>query len=193
MKHLMDVGFEFEIGAPWVMRTVVKKIATDLGIRGLVAQVDMTVETKAKYNGEISTPVWPLAKGISNLRRIFKWFEKNGIVTDDTCGFHVNLSFRRAELNWMLDVDRLVLSFNEEKWLKLCKRSGNSYTSCYIDNLICDAGRKVFKDEPTRDAWVADRILELGEDRFYSVNIDDSQSENRVSKMHKVNITFSTE
>jgi|TARA_R110000851_G_scaffold141523_3_gene279460 hypothetical protein len=172
MKHLMDVGFEFEIGAPWVMRTVVKKIATDLGIRGLVAQVDMTVETKAKYNGEISTPVWPLAKGISNLRRIFKWFEKNGIVTDDTCGFHVNLSFRRAELNWMLDVDRLVLSFNEEKWLKLCKRSGNSYTSCYIDNLICDAGRKVFKDEPTRDAWVADRILELGEDRFYSVNIE---------------------
>ena len=168
----MDVGFEFEIGAPWVMRTVVKKIATDLGIRGLVAQVDMTVETKAKYNGEISTPVWPLAKGISNLRRIFKWFEKNGIVTDDTCGFHVNLSFRRAELNWMLDVDRLVLSFNEEKWLKLCKRSGNSYTSCYIDNLICDAGRKVFKDEPTRDAWVADRILELGEDRFYSVNIE---------------------
>ena len=172
MKHLMDVGFEFEIGAPWVMRTVVKKIATDLGIRGLVAQVDMTVETKAKYNGEISTPVWPLAKGISNLRRIFKWFEKNGIVTDDTCGFHVNLSFRRAELNWMLDVDRLVLSFNEEKWLKLCKRSGNSYTSCYIDNLICDAARKVFKDEPTRDAWVADRILELGEDRFYSVNIE---------------------
>ena len=56
--------------------------------------------------------------------------------------------------------------------MKLCKRSGNSYTSCYIDNLICDAGRKVFKDEPTRDAWVADRILELGEDRFYSVNIE---------------------
>ena len=172
MNQLMDVGFEFEIGAPWTMRTVTNKIGAELGIRGLKTQVDMTVETKAKYNGEITTPVWPLAKGISNLRRIFKWFEKNGIVTNDTCGFHVNLSFRRTELNWMLDVDRLVLSFNEEKWLKLCKRANNSYTSCYIDNLICDAARKVFKDEPTRDAWVADRILELGEDRFYSVNIE---------------------
>ena len=88
----MDVGFEFEIGAPWTMRTVTNKIGAELGIRGLKTQVDMTVETKAKYNGEITTPVWPLAKGISNLRRIFKWFEKNGIVTNETCGFHVNLS-----------------------------------------------------------------------------------------------------
>jgi Fe-S cluster biosynthesis and repair protein YggX len=168
----MDVGFEFEIGAPWAMRTVANKIGTELGIRGLKTQVDMTVETNAKCNGEITTPVWPLAKGISNLRRIFKWFAKNGIVTNETCGFHVNLSFRRTELNWMLDIDRLVLAFNEEKWLKLCKRVNNSYTGCYIDNLICEAGKKVFKDESTRDAWVTDQIIELGEDRFSSVNIE---------------------
>lgn len=172
MKHLMDVGFEFEVGSPWTMKTTVRKIREDLGISGLTPQIDVTVETNAKYNGEISTPVWPLAKGMSNLRRIFKWFEKNGIVTNDTCGFHVNLSFRRKELNWMLDIDRLVLSFNEEKWLKLCKRVNNSYTGCYIDNLICEAGKKVFKTEALRDQWVADKIIELGEDRFSSVNIE---------------------
>ena len=172
MKHLMDVGFEFEVGSPWTMKTTVRKIREDLGISGLTPQVDVTVETNAKYNGEISTPVWPLAKGMSNLRRIFKWFEKNGIVTNDSCGFHVNLSFRRKELNWMLDIDRLVLSFNEEKWLKLCKRVNNSYTGCYIDNLICEAGKKVFKTEAIRDQWVADKIIELGEDRFSSVNIE---------------------
>ena len=171
-QYLMDVGFEFEIGAPWTMQTVANKIGAELGIRGLKTQVDMTVETKAKYNGEVTTPVWPVAKGISNLRRIFKWFEKNGIVTDETCGFHVNLSFRRTELNWMLDIDRLVLAFNEEKWLKLCKRVNNTYTGCYIDNLICDAGKKVFKDEATRDEWVAEQIIKLGEDRFCSVNIE---------------------
>ena len=168
----MDVGFEFEVGSPWTMKTTVRKIREDLGISGLTPQVDVTVETNAKYNGEISTPVWPLAKGMSNLRRIFKWFEKNGIVTNDSCGFHVNLSFRRKELNWMLDIDRLVLSFNEEKWLKLCKRVNNSYTGCYIDGLICEAGKKVFKTEAIRDQWVADKIIELGEDRFSSVNIE---------------------
>ena len=168
----MDVGFEFEIGSPWTMQTTVRKIRQELGIVGLKDQIDMTVETAAKHNGEISTPVWPLAKGISNLRRIFKWFEKNGIVTDDTCGFHVNLSFRRKELNWMLDIDHLVLAFNEEKWLKLCRRVNNSYTGCYIDNLICDAGKKVFKDEATRDEWVTYKIIELAEDRFSSVNIE---------------------
>jgi hypothetical protein len=172
MKQLMDVGFEFELGSPWTMQTTVRKIRQELGIVGLKDQIDMTVETAAKHNGEISTPVWPLAKGISNLRRIFKWFEKNGIVTDDTCGFHVNLSFRRKELNWMLDIDHLVLAFNEEKWLKLCRRVNNSYTGCYIDNLICDAGKKVFKDEATRDEWVTYKIIELAEDRFSSVNIE---------------------
>ena len=47
-QYLMDVGFEFEIGAPWGMRSVVNKISAELGIRGLKAQVDMTVG----YKGE---------------------------------------------------------------------------------------------------------------------------------------------
>ena len=96
MKYLQDIGFEFEIGSPWAIRTTVNKIRNDLGITGLKSQVDMTVETNHKYNGEIATPVWPLAKGIRNLKRIFKWFEDNGIVTNDSCGFHVNLSFKRT-------------------------------------------------------------------------------------------------
>ena len=162
----MDVGFEFEIGAPWAMSTVIRKISRELGIKGLKAQVDMTVETNAKYNGEISTPVWSLSKGMSNLRRIFRWFERNGIVTNDTCGFHVNLSFKRIELNWMMDKERLILSFNEEKWLKLCKRVNNSYTGCYIDELICDAPKRGFKDEAARDKWVANQIEDISADRF---------------------------
>ena len=171
-NHIQDVGFEFEIGSPFAMRTVAKKIAADLGIKGLKAQVDMTVETPSKYNGELSTPVWPLAKGIRNLKRIFKWFEKNGIVTNDTCGFHVNLSFRRTELNWMLSQERLILAFNEEKWLKVCKRVGNDYTNCYIDELICDADRKKFKSESARDTWIFNHLDDLSEDRFHSVNVE---------------------
>ena len=171
-NYLMDVGFEFEIGAPWAMSTVIRKISRELGIKGLKAQVDMTVATNAKYNGEISTPVWSLSKGMSNLRRIFRWFERNGIVTNESCGFHVNLSFKRIELNWMMDKERLILSFNEEKWLKLCKRVNNSYTGCYIDELICDAPKRGFKDEAARDKWVANQIEDISADRFYSINTE---------------------
>ena len=171
-KYLLDVGFEFEIGAPWGMRTVCQKISRELGIKGLKSQIDMTVVTNAKYNGEIATPVWPLAKGLSNLRRIFKWFEKNGIVTNETCGFHVNLSFKRTELNWMLSQERLILAFNEEKWLKVCKRVGNDYTNCYMDELICDAPRKQFHSEDARDKWGAKKLDEYSEDRFHSVNTE---------------------
>ena len=56
--------------------------------------------------------------------------------------------------------------------MKLCKRVNNTYTGCYIDNLICDAGKKVFKDEEARNNWVAEKILEIAEDRFVSVNTE---------------------
>ena len=171
-NYLQDVGFEFEIGSPIGIRTVCRRISEDLGISGLKSHVDMTVTTPLKYNGEIATPVWPLAKGVRNLKRIFKWFEKNGIVTNYSCGFHVNLSFKRTELNWMLSQERLILAFNEEKWLKVCKRVGNDYTNCYIDELICDADRKKFKSESARDTWIFNHLDDLSEDRFHSVNVE---------------------
>ena len=171
-NYLQDVGFEFEIGSPIGIRTVCRRISEDLGISGLKSHVDMTVTTPLKYNGEIATPVWPLAKGVRNLKRIFKWFEKNGIVTNDSCGFHVNLSFKRTELNWMLSQERLILAFNEEKWLKVCKRVGNDYTNCYMDELICDAPRKQFNSEDARDKWVTKKLDEYSEDRFHSVNTE---------------------
>ena len=135
MKH-KRIGFEFEIGSPWTMATTRNKMARELSLRGLKDEVDQTVETPQKYNGEIVTPVWPFRQGMVNLKRIFKWFEKNGIVTNMSCGFHVNLSFKQKELNWMMDNTRLVMCFNEEKWLKVCKRHNNEWTECYMDKLI---------------------------------------------------------
>ena len=70
-----QIGFEFEVGSPMGLQTVCNRIKKDLNITGLKKKVDMTVETPATYNGEIVTPIWPLAKGISNLKRIFKWYE----------------------------------------------------------------------------------------------------------------------
>jgi len=172
------IGFEFEIGSPWTMKTTVRKIREELGIAGLKPQVDYTVETPQEYNGEITTPPWPYRQGIVNLKKIFKWFEKNGIVTNESCGFHVNISFKNKELNWMMDAQRLVLCFNEEKWLKACKRHGSEWSECYIDELIVNAGRKKFHNEEGVKKWVNKELNELIEERQHSINLNHLESEN---------------
>ena len=177
MKQKM-IGFEFEIGSPWTMKTTVRKIREELGIAGLKPQVDYTVETPQEYNGEITTPPWPYRQGIVNLKKIFKWFEKNGIVTNESCGFHVNISFKNKELNWMMDAQRLVLCFNEEKWLKACKRHGSEWSECYIDELIVNAGRKKFHNEEGVKKWVNKELNELIEERQHSINLNHLESEN---------------
>ena len=167
-----EIGFEFEIGSPWGMKSTCDRMRRDLGITGLKPQVDVTVETPHKYNGEISTPVWSFRQGVVNLKRIFKWFEKNGIVTDKSCGFHVNMSYKVKELNWMLDLSRLVLCFNEEKWLKLCSRTDNEYAECHIDRLILDRGKRKFADENKAFKWVGDTIEENMDEKFRSINLE---------------------
>ena len=173
-----QIGFEFEIGSPWSMRKTRDKMKAELNLTGLKTQMDVTVETPAKYNGEITTPVWPLVKGFSNLKRIFKWFEKNGIVTDDSCGFHVNISFKNQALNWMISPTNLVLCFNEEKWLKICKRQGNTYTDCYIDELLVMKPRKSFPDEDKALHWIENKIEESVEERFHTINFEHLETDN---------------
>ena len=177
MKQKM-IGFEFEIGSPWTMKTTARKIRQELGIAGLKHQVDYTVETPQEYNGEITTPPWPYRQGIVNLKKIFKWFEKNRIVTNESCGFHVNISFKNKELNWMMDAHRLVLCFNEEKWLKACKRHGSEWAECYIDELIVNAGATKFHNEDGVKKWVNKELNELIEERQHSINLNNLESEN---------------
>jgi hypothetical protein len=177
MKLQKQIGFEFEIGSPISLRTVCRRIKSELGIAGLKTVEEFTVETPLKHNGEIITPVWAFRKGVVNLRRIFRWFEKNGILTDDTCGFHVNLSYKKKEFNYMIDPMRLVLCFNEEKWLKVCKRGNNEYTHCYIDELIVDSQKRVFANEEKVYNWI-DKKLEDLSDKYRTINIENLVEDN---------------
>ena len=177
MRLQKQVGFEFEIGSPISLLTVCRRIKSELGISGLKTVQEFTVETQLKHNGEIITPVWPFRKGMVNLRRIFRWFEKNGILTDDTCGFHVNLSYKKKEINYMIDPMRLVLCFNEEKWLKVCKRGNNEYTNCYIDELIVDSQKKVFDNEEKVYNWI-DQRLDLLTNKYRTINIENLVEDN---------------
>ena len=177
MKLQKQIGFEFEIGSPIGLRRVCNGIKNDLGITGLKAVEDYTVETKLKCNGELITPVWPFRKGMVNLRRIFRWFEKNGILTNDTCGFHVNLSYKKKEFNYMMDTTRLVLCFNEEKWLKVCNRIDNDFVHCYINELILDARSRVFDNEEKIYNWINKRIEKLI-DKYRTVNVEHLEEDN---------------
>ena len=177
MRLQKQVGFEFEIGSPISLLTVCRRIKSELGISGLKTVQEFTVETQLKHNGEIITPVWPFRKGMTNLRRIFRWFERNGILTDDTCGFHVNLSYKKKEFNYMIDPMRLVLCFNEEKWLKVCKRGNNEYTNCYIDELIVDSQKKVFDNEEKVYNWI-DQRLDLLTNKYRTINIENLVEDN---------------
>ncbi len=165
-----QIGFEFEIGSPYSMKNTCRRIKEDINIRGLKTSYEVTVETPAKYNGEIITPVWPLAKGITNLKRIFKWFEKNGIITNQSCGFHVNISFKNKGLNCMIDPTTLILCFNEEKWLDVCNRRGSMYTGCHMDELIVTRGRRKFTNEKNVLNWIDTKIKEEEDQRYYSIN-----------------------
>ena len=177
MKLQKQIGFEFEIGSPIGLRTVCTKIKNELGITGLKPVEEYTVETKLKCNGEIITPVWPFRKGMVNLRRIFRWFEKNGVLTNDTCGFHVNLSYKKKEFNYMMDTTRLVLCFNEEKWLKVCNRIDNDFVHCYINELILDARSRVFDNEEKIYNWINKRIEKLI-DKYRTVNVEHLEEDN---------------
>ena len=77
----------------------------------------------------------------------------------------------------MIDPMRLVLCFNEEKWLKACNRRRNTYTGCYIDELIIDSRRKLFDNEEKVYEWI-DKRLELLKDKYRTVNIEKLETDN---------------
>jgi hypothetical protein len=77
----------------------------------------------------------------------------------------------------MIDPMRLVLCFNEEKWLKVCKRGNNEYTHCYIDELIVDSQKRVFANEEKVYNWI-DKKLEDLSDKYRTINIENLAEDN---------------
>ena len=70
----------------------------------------------------------------------------------------------------MIDPTTLILCFNEEKWLDVCNRRGNTYTDCHMDGLIVNRGRKQFSNEKSVLSWIDTKIKEEEDQRFYSIN-----------------------
>ena len=83
---------------------------------------------------EVCTPPLPLQKALGIMYEMFTWMSKNNIVTNDTTGFHVNVSIPGFEHT--LDKVKLVLFAGESHMLEMFKRRGNPYTKPQMQTLL---------------------------------------------------------
>ncbi len=75
--------------------------------------------------GEIVSPILSVKDGLRDLKVLFDWLSKNGAVTNESTGFHVNISIKG---NPPLNKLKLIILFDEQKVLDEFDRNQNVYT-----------------------------------------------------------------
>lgn len=186
------VGFELEFGSDVSLTTIRNRMKKDLGLEKIKIHEDYSVETSKNFNGELVTPVWNFSEGCKNLRRMLKWMRKNDIKTDETTGLHVNLSYKKPELNLTIDPSAVLLLTDDIKWLKRFNRTSNQYcitpkaelSSCIksivsrrhmtIEKLKAYMYHRVMIEYTEADDWLEDASsLDDGHffDKYFSINL----------------------
>lgn len=126
--------------------------------RWLITQ-DHSIEGSSEMDigVEIISPPTPLARGIKDLENMFKWMEKNGIETNISTGFHINLSTPNIK---DIDLVKLVLFTGEKHVLKAFDRISNSYTNPQIRSIISNVtGRGTLPSEASEMIGLAKASL----------------------------------
>ena len=135
---MIEVGYELEMGvdAPSsTIRGAVKAIFPEVANRdGFKARdkfkitSDPSVYTNRDNSDvEIVTPVWPLKNGLKAIDKLFTLMELMNAETNVSCGLHINLGFSRKNETKKIDEAKLVLLVDEQKWLKVFKRTHNEF------------------------------------------------------------------
>lgn len=83
---------------------------------------------------ELVTPVWDLEDGKIYFHYILRWLDEVGATTNNTTGLHFNLSNYKImpKLNDNFNRERLVRLIDEEKYLKMFKRSNNIFVRPHV-------------------------------------------------------------
>jgi len=135
---MIEVGYELEMGvdAPSsAIRGAVKAIFPEIVDRNsskvrdkFTVTTDYSVETnRDNPNVEIVTPVWTLKNGLKAIDKLFTLMELMNAHTNASCGLHINLGFSRKSETKKIDEAKLVLLVDEQKWLKVFKRTRNEF------------------------------------------------------------------
>lgn len=96
-------------------------LTTDDSVSPLYSEYSMYVDR----GYEVCTPPMPRAKAMRVLESIFELFKRNGFMTNNTCGLHINADI--SSLTQFIDPIALVVLSNEVEDLIDWKRLGNYY------------------------------------------------------------------
>lgn len=82
---------------------------------------------------EVVSPPLPLTNSLLALGKMFDWMSKNGIMTNESTGLHINISMPGIE---NVDLVKLVLLMGENYVLKQFDRLTNTYTKPQVQAII---------------------------------------------------------
>lgn len=139
----VKIGYEFEFSAKMQADQIIYKLENNLDIRfsGLSKKLwYLTFDTSIKAigsgysNHELVSPPMPYNDSMIYLERIFNWMEQNKCKTNNSTGFHVNISFIKKSKNKAIDPIKLILFTPCDQVLVQYKRQKNTYCKSYAED-----------------------------------------------------------
>ena len=97
---------------------------------------DITIEPndpKYELGWELISPPLPIHQALVYLKQIFAWIQDNNYYTNNTCGFHVNVSY--GDKTVQADSLKLILLMGEKYLADLFDRATNSFAASHIQEL----------------------------------------------------------
>ena len=146
----LRVGYEIEfIGIKDHYSVMLDKLAQDLnlsvkwnpstkqvtgGMWGLVYDPSIEPDYPFREQGwELISPPLPVEQALIHLKDIFGWIEANKYYTNNTCGFHVNVSY--GDKTQKADPLKLILLLGEQYLADLFQRATNEFAASHIQEL----------------------------------------------------------
>jgi predicted nucleotidyltransferase len=159
-----------------------------------VFEPDSSIEPDdPEYGGiELISPPMPLLQGLEAMDTVFEWAHSYGVATNDTTGFHINLSLPN-ELMVELDPIKLILFIGDKYILDQFDRANSQFAKNLIDQLtdrvsararrgmLDGLGGMFYQMKRRMDVVAIDVLAELlpQHDRHVSINIKDKYIEFR--------------
>jgi hypothetical protein len=121
---------------------------------------------------ELISPPLPIAQALSHLQKIFAWMQENRYYTNNTCGFHVNVSYGNRTQS--ADPLKLILLLGEKYLADLFDRATNEFTSSHIQDMQAKIRKKpqIVLTSDTDVGQLKNQLRKmLSKEKNYTVNL----------------------
>ncbi len=128
---------------------------------------DLSIESDSGVGAELVTPPLPLDKALQSLHDVCKFLIDNHLVTNESTGFHINISFANRDIE---DVDLLKLSLllGEMHVLQQYDRTNNMYTEPQITKVVHDVHNGILDVKSALDHIIEVANARLKQTKKYS-------------------------